>query len=195
MDDIELGASGLVSKLVKRGCEVRHLVLSVSVESLPDGYSSNDLVSESAAASSLLGVDKCVVRDYPTRKFPHLSSAILQEFVDIKRSFLPDLILIPSSFDQHQDHKCVHDQALRAFKDKSIIGYNLPWNNFTESFNLYVPLNDIEIADKYKILKKFRSQSHREYFDEEYFLACHRYYGSKVSSKFAEAYEVIKCII
>ena len=40
----------------------------------------------------------------------------------------------------HQDHETITKEAIRAFKKTSILGYELPWNHFNFSADLYINL-------------------------------------------------------
>src|SRR6266536_2375391 len=42
--------------------------------------------------------------------------------------------------DVHQDHRTVAEEGLRAFKRTTILGYEIPWNNFDFEYQWYVAL-------------------------------------------------------
>jgi hypothetical protein len=55
---------------------------------------------------------------------------------------------MPSLHDIHQDHLCIGVEGVRAFKQISILGYELPWNNLTFNTQLFVFLDEKHIDKK-----------------------------------------------
>ncbi len=53
---------------------------------------------------------------------------------------------MPSLHDIHQDHATIAQEGLRAFKNSTILGYELIWNNLTFNTTSFVKLekNHIE---------------------------------------------------
>ena len=50
--------------------------------------------------------------------------------ITLKRELQPDLVVTPTTDDIHQDHSVVSIESKQAFKATSILGYEVPWNNF-----------------------------------------------------------------
>lgn len=115
----------------------------------------------------------------------------------IRNDFSPDLVLVPSLSDYHQDHQVVANEAVRAFKmSASIIGYELPWNHVTFETNMFIRLSEQHIKKKFGLLSYYKSQFLKEksYFSEEYIFGLARVRGTQCNAKYAEAYEVIRWI-
>jgi len=83
-------------------------------------------------ATSVLGIkpENVILLDYKVRYFGRERQRILEDLVRIGREYSTDLVLTPSMGDVHQDHSTITREAIRAFKTKTILGYELPWNNF-----------------------------------------------------------------
>lgn len=197
-DDIELGAGGLVSKLSSNGCEIHFITLSNALASLPKSHSNDPLIllNEARSASRIFNIrdDNIHFYDFPVRNFHKYRQEILDVFISF-RSKQYDLVIIPSSFDTHQDHSTTSIEALRAFKGSSIIGYELPWNDFNINYNLYVQLSVLDVELKLKALSMYLSQSSRSYFDPEIIKARLQVCGLNINTKFAERFEVIRWLI
>ena len=54
----------------------------------------------------------------------------------------------PSHHDVHQDHQTIAQEGLRAFKRTTILGYEVPWNNFDFSYGAYIALEKRHIEMK-----------------------------------------------
>ncbi len=67
-----------------------------------------------------------MVHDYPVRRLNEHRQAMLEELVRLRQSINPDFVLAPASTDVHQDHQVLHIKAWRAFKEITMLGYELP---------------------------------------------------------------------
>ena len=52
----------------------------------------------------------------------------------LRAEWQPDVVFQPPHHDVHQDHQTIAQEGLRAFKRTTILGYEIPWNNFDFSF-------------------------------------------------------------
>ena len=86
----------------------------------------------------------------------------------LKKEIEPDLVFMPSPNDLHQDHYTVAMEGLRAFKQTSILGYELPWNNITFNTVAFISLNEGHVAKKIEAIKQYESQSHKNYVREDF---------------------------
>ena len=115
----------------------------------------------------------------------------------MKEKLKPDLVIIPSLNDSHQDHKTVAEESLRVFRHNiSIISYEEPWNHIKFEPRFFIKLNKKHLDYKINALKKYKTQKkfRRFYFDYELIESLARVRGSHIASKYAEAFEVIKLI-
>jgi LmbE family N-acetylglucosaminyl deacetylase len=192
-DDGELGAGGLISKLCRAGVEKRYVAFSSCVESVPEGFSSDVLVAEARKATRCLGFleEELTVLDFPVRHFPRYRQEILEWLVKLKREFAPNMVLVPASYDVHQDHNVIYQEAKRAFKEYTILGYELPWNCYEFRADLHVELAAENIADKMQAIGCYESQSFRGYGDGMLLKRLAELRGSQIGATYAEAFQVI----
>lgn len=116
--DDDFGCAGTMLRLTELGIEVRYLALSRCEESVPAGWPADVLEHECRACVQATGVaaDAIEVGDFPVRHFPDIRQAILERFYKLNQQYKPDVVLLPSSFDNHQDHAMVYAEGCRAFK-------------------------------------------------------------------------------
>ena len=132
---------------------------------------------------------------YQVRTFPEHRQEILEDLIHFKQQIKPDLVLVPSSNDIHQDHSVVYWEALRAFKkESSIWGYEHPWNNLTFSTDIFVKLAVEQVEKKISALRQYNSQCDKGYMDETNIraLICTR--GSQLDIANAEAFEIVRLV-
>lgn len=186
-DDGELGAGGTIAKLVETGSQLTYFAFSAPRDVLRE---------ECIIALTVLGVKNYKIFDFQVRYFPTHRQEILELLFDYNEKHKPDLVLTPSPNDLHQDHQTVTNEALRAFKHSTILGYELPWNNIVFRENCFIILEERHIHKKIEALWNYKSQiSRRHYFDKEYLTGLTRSRGAQIMEKYAEAFEAIKIVL
>ena len=118
--------------------------------------------------------------DFEVRDFPRDRQRLLDAMIKIRDEVKPDLVLLPSSHDTHQDHRTVHDEGIRAFKFVSMLGYEVPWNNLSFDTTSFVFLEEEDVAKKVEALRCYRSQSKRPYANEEFIRSLARTRGTQI---------------
>jgi LmbE family N-acetylglucosaminyl deacetylase len=196
-DDGEIGCGGTIAKFIEQGSKVHYAAFSTARTSVLPEYPENILEVEVKKATKILGVPpkNLHIYDFPVRHFPDHRQEILQILVDSGKELRPDLVLLPSPTDIHQDHQVIANEGLRAFKSHTILGYELPWNNIVFSTRCFVPLEERHVKLKIEALNAYQSQKHRSYLDGEFIQSLARTRGTQIEGKFAEAFEVLRWVI
>lgn len=195
-DDGELGAGGFLHKLItSANAKVIYVAFSTAKESLPNGLREDTLIHEVRNATKELGLEDIKILDYPVRNFYDHRQAILDDLIKIRATNSFDLVLLPASSDIHQDHQVIHNEGIRAFKNTTILGYELIWNSFDFKNHLYVKLNEQNINKKVRALSQYKSQSHRAYMSEDFVKSLAYTRGLQVNHKYAECFEVIRWVL
>ena len=186
-DDVELAAGGTVARLVKEGAVVHILALSAAEESNPGC----DLRAEQATAAESLGA-ACAVLGFPVRHFSEHRQAVLDALIGARDDFQPDLVLIPSSTDTHQDHEVVYREALRAFRRCTVLGYHHPTNEDAQTAQGLVELDEDCVDAKCCAICCYVSQANRHYTDHRLPWVRATADGARCGVDYAEAFEVVR---
>ena len=130
-DDCEIGMGATVARLVREGANIQWHVFSNAVESLPEGFGDDTLLNEQRAAADVYGIsqENLFIHDIPVRRFPEFRQTILDALIGVRNEFKPELVFCAACTDRHQDHEALTQEAFRAFKGTSMLGYQLPWNS------------------------------------------------------------------
>jgi LmbE family N-acetylglucosaminyl deacetylase len=196
-DDAEIGAGGTIARFLEEGKDLYFAVFSMCITSIPEELPRDTLKKECLSSLKVLGIspEKIHLMDYMVRTFPEHRQQILDDLIKIKNQVAPELVLVPSSHDMHQDHGVIYWEALRAFKkESSIWGYEHPWNNLTFTTDVFVRLNARHLKKKLKALFEYKSQSNRGYMKEKNLRALITTHGAQIDLPFAEAFELIRLI-
>jgi LmbE family N-acetylglucosaminyl deacetylase len=196
-DDGEFGCGGTMARLVEGGAQVRYVAFSIATKSLPEGYPADTLAQEVRAATAEIAIppENLTVHDFDVRTFPAHRQEILELLIRIWEDWEPNVVLQPSLNDVHQDHQVIAAEGLRAFKRTTILGYEIPWNNFNFDYQAYVALEQRHLERKTAALAKYASQQHRRYSDPEYIWNVARTHGINVNRPYAEVFQVYRAVL
>jgi len=184
-DDAELGCGGTISKMVEDGWNVHVIYFSAVGDRYPN------LAEEAANSGKILGVSHEIL-DFETRFFPRDRQAILQALYDHSREKNYDIVFTPTTTDIHQDHGVVTSEAKRAFRNCTLLGYELPWNNLEVTLNCFITLEERHVKKKILALECYDSQKHNPYFNEKFFRSVVKMRGIQLAKDYAEGFETIK---
>lgn len=194
-DDAELGCGATINRLLNENNNVWVAVFSICDDSLPSGFPKGTLKNECMNSLTSLGIKKenIIFYDYQVRYFNYKRQDILENLVSLKKSINPDLVFLPSVDDYHQDHKTISDEGIRCFKNNcSVLSYELIWNNTGFKNQIYFVINEDNLKEKIKCLTHYKTQSHRNYFSENFIRSLSIVRGIQNGVEYAEAFEVIR---
>jgi LmbE family N-acetylglucosaminyl deacetylase len=196
-DDGELGCGASIAKFCEEGDDVYYVAFSICSRSLPAGMNPQTLAIEVSNATKVLGVKKenLILFDFDVRRFKEFRQDILEELIKLKAKLNPDIVFVPSPTDIHQDHQVISEEGLRSFKNCSILGYEMPWNNVSFNTRSFIKLEEKYIQKKVASLLEYKSQEHRTYLNDEFIRSLATIRGVQIGCKYAEAFEVIRWII
>ena len=195
--DDEFGCSGLIARLLESGTTVDVVCFSACEESVPEGFDRDVLRREFRDAMQILGIatDRFQMRDFRVRHFPEHRQAILEELVAIRQQLAPDLVLLPSSSDVHQDHGTIAAEGVRAFKHSTILGYELPMNTISFRHACFVRLEARHLEIKARHAAAYVSQRHRPYMSHDFLRSLAVVRGLQMNTDAAEAFEVVRLVV
>jgi N-acetylglucosamine malate deacetylase 1 len=193
-DDGELGCGGSIAKLIDDGHEVYYAAFSTCVASLPQGYPPDTLRIELLKATGILGIPKqnVMIFDFAVRRMQEHRQDILEILVKIKSELNPDVIFCPALSDLHQDHAVVAHEAVRAFKERTVLLYEMPWNNIIFETRCFIILQEAHLERKLVALRAYKSQQQRTYLTDEMVRALAVVRGTSIKTKYAEAFDVAR---
>lgn len=196
-DDGEFGCGGSIAHFVKTGYRVVYVAFSAAEQSVITELPRDILRTEVLLATDVLGILKedCIVLDFEVRRFPEFRQKILDKMLDLGKSYNPDIVLLPSINDTHQDHRTIATEGFRAFKRTTMLGYEVPWNNLEFRTNCFVGLTERELELKIEALDKYESQKHRNYASADFVRSLAITRGVQIGKKYAESFEVIRWVL
>jgi len=106
-DDGEFGCGASITKWTEEGKTVYYATFSACKQSVLPEFPEDVLITEVKAATALLGIppENLILYDYEVRTFNYHRQEILDDLIKLREKLQPDLVIMPSLNDIHQDHK------------------------------------------------------------------------------------------
>ena len=190
-DDIELGCGALLNHIVKQ-TEVLCVTLSDN-QSNPDLRKVKD---EHYQSMWVLGVpkEKIILGPFTTRVFPNSRQDILEYFLKLRKDFDPDLIFVHSKQDVHQDHNTMTDEALRAFRGITVLGFDVVRSSYGFFPHFLVEVTEGDVNKKIEALSQYETYRDRYYFNSELTRSIMVRHGALAERPFAEGFDILRIV-
>jgi LmbE family N-acetylglucosaminyl deacetylase len=186
-DDIEIGCGGTLLALQESG-DFR----------IDWAVFSGTQTRRAEARAAMLGLVKRRARGalsfgaFPDGRFPACYVELKAFAEELKKTHAPDIVLCHEREDRHQDHRMVNELAWSTFRDQLILEYEIPkWDGGLGQPNIYVPVSAAQARRKVAVLlRAYRTQTSRDWFTAETFMALLRLRGveCRAPSGYAEAF-------
>ena len=190
-DDIEIGCGALIHHIVRQ-TEILCVTLSDNQKN-PDLKNVKD---EHLRSMKVLGVpdEKVIFGPFTTRVFPDARQEILEYFLKLRREFQPDLIFVHSKQDVHQDHLTMTDEALRAFRGITVLGFDVVRSSYGFFPHFLVEVNEEDVQKKIEALSQYETYRDRYYFNSELTRSIMVRHGALAEIPFAEGFDILRIV-
>lgn len=193
-DDIEIGCGGTLIELARRHPGLRFHWVVFSADGVRE--------RETRAAAAELLPDAQIslsIHRFRMSYFPHVGAELKDAFETLRSQVEPDLILTHYLADRHQDHRTVAELSWNTFRHHTILEYEIPkYEGDLAQPQVYCPLSPAAVDAKIDtLLRCFRSQAGRQWFDADLFRGHLRLRGVECNSasRYAEAFHGRKLLI
>lgn len=190
-DDIELGAGALLHRIASRSD-----VLCVTLSDNQKNPLLKSVVEEHYASMNILGVpkEKVVVGTFTTRNFPEARQDILEYMLKLRRDFQPEIIFVHSKQDVHQDHNVITDEALRAYRGITVLGYDVIRSSYGFFPHFLAEISEEDVKKKIEALSQYKTYADKYYFSAELLRAIMVRHGSLAECPFAEGFDILRIV-
>lgn len=190
-DDIEIGCGALIHHIVKQ-TEILCVTLSDNQKN-PD---LKNIKNEHLESMKVLGVpgEKIVFGPFVTRVFPDARQEILEYFLQLRRDFKPDLIFTHSKQDMHQDHNTMTEEALRAFRGITVLGFDVVRSSYGFFPHFLVEVAEEDVNKKIEALGEYETYRDRYYFNSELTRSIMVRHGALAECPFAEGFDILRIV-
>ena len=190
-DDIELGCGALIANIVN--CTE---VLCVTLSDNQKNPALKNVVEEHNRSMAVLGVppDHDRVETFETRRFPHARQEILEYLFQLNRQFSPDIVFVHTKADIHQDHNVATEEALRAFRGTTVLGFDALRSSYGFFPHFLVEVTEQDVDRKVQALMEYRTYGDKYYFDASVLRATLIRHGALAERPFAEGFDILRIV-
>lgn len=190
-DDIELGCGALIHHISSTSD-----VLCVTLSDNQKNPLLKNVVEEHYRSMEILGVpkDKVILGDFTTRIFHDSRQEILEYFLKLRNDFKPDIIFVHSKQDIHQDHNAMTDEALRAYRGITVLGFDVVRSSYGFFPHFLVEVNEADVNAKLDALAQYQTYQDKYYFDREVLRATMIRHGTLAECSFAEGFDILRIV-
>lgn len=200
LDDIEIACGGTLAKAIKRGHDVKAIVLSKSEYKHlngEQGRTADVAVREGTRALQSLGISSIKIFDFPSNGVRFEESTVITIEKEIEE-YKPDMILTHHPFDTHQSHEGTSKSTIAAArKYNTILFYDPLWPSGRSYVafkpQIYVDITDT-IEDKLNAIRLHETE-YNKFGGEEYIDGVRsraRLRGLDIMKPYAESFEVLR---
>jgi LmbE family N-acetylglucosaminyl deacetylase len=190
-DDIELGCGALIHHIAPI-CDV----LCVTLSDNQKNPLLKNVVDEHTKSMAILGIskEKALFGQFTTRIFPDARQEILEYFLQLRRDFRPDIIFVHSQHDIHQDHNTMTDEALRAYRGITVLGFDVVRSSHGFFPDFLVEVGEEDVIAKIKALSQYETYSDKYYFDSELTRSIMVRHGALAEIPYAEGFDILRIV-
>jgi N-acetylglucosamine malate deacetylase 1 len=190
-DDIELGCGALLHHMAKEAD-----VLCVTLSDNQKNPDLRNVKEEHYVSMAILGVpkEKIIFGPFTTRVFPAARQEILEYFLKLRRDFQPNLIFVHSRQDIHQDHTTMTEEALRAFRGITLLGFDVVRSSYGFFPHFLVEVTEEDVNKKIEALSQYETYRDRYYFNKELTRSIMVRHGALAECPFAEGFDILRIV-
>jgi LmbE family N-acetylglucosaminyl deacetylase len=190
-DDLELGCGALIHHVVQLA-EVSCVTLSDNQEN-PE---LRNLVEEQKRSMAILGVpaDRLRYGPFTTRVFPEARQEVLQFLLQLRADVRPDIVFVHSSHDVHQDHLTMTEEALRAFRGITLLGFDVVRSSYGFFPHFLIEVGEEDVKAKIAALSEYKTYRDKYYFNSELTRSIMVRNGALAEATFAEGFDILRVV-
>ncbi len=190
-DDIELGCGAFIANLSGKA-----EILCVTLSDNQKNPQLSHVVEEHYRSMSILGVSREMIRlgSFVTRRFPELRQEILEYLYQLNHEYQPDLVITHTRSDIHQDHQQTTEEALRAFRGTTVLGFDALRSSYGFFPHFLVEVNEQDVQRMIKALAEYSTYKDKYYFDESVLRSTLVRHGALAERPFAEGFDILRIV-
>ncbi len=190
-DDIELGCGAFLHHVSPHS-----QVLCLTLSDNQKNPNLKNVIEEHMASFEKLGVseDQIIIEQFETRKFPDKRQEVLEYLLKIRKDFKPDMVFVHTKSDIHQDHNVVTEEALRAYRGTTVLGFDVVRSSYGFFPHFLVEVNQDDVDAKLAALAEYKTYLDKYYFDPALLRATMVRHGALAELPYAEGFDILRIV-
>ena len=131
---------------------------------------------------------------FETRRFPDFRQELLQEMLELRRIHQPEIVFTNTPKDIHQDHLTLTEEATRAFRGTTVLGYDVLRSSYGFFPHFLAEVSEQAVETKIAALAEYKTYANRYYFEPNIMRATAIRHGALAERPFAEGFDIIRIV-
>ena len=136
--------------------------------------------------------EQIIVEEFETRKFPQQRQEVLEYLFQQRLDFKPDMVFVHTRSDIHQDHNVVTEEALRAFRGTTLLGFDVVRSSYGFFPHFLVEVSAEDVQAKLDALARYKTYSDKYYFDPSLLRSTMVRHGALAEKPYAEGFDILR---
>lgn len=190
-DDIELGCGALIANVAEKA-----EVVAITLSDNQRNPKLKNVVDELHRSMQVLGVSSrnVFVEAFETRNFPRDRQQILEYLYEVNRDHQPDIVFVHTRADIHQDHAVVTKEALRAFRGRTVLGFDVLRSSYGFFPHFLARVDATDVERKIRALAEYKTYADRYYFRPEVVRSTLVRHGALAEVDYAEGLDILRIV-
>ena len=190
-DDIELGCGALIARIAGK-TDIRCVTFSDNRKN----PALTHLIPEHYESMRILGVpeERVTLLDFETRRFQEHRQDILEAMIGILKQDDPDIVFVHSKSDVHQDHQVLTQEALRAFRGRTVLGFDVIRSSYGFFPEFLVGVDEADVEKKLAALAAYKTYEGKYYFSPDVTRATLIRNGAICEKPYAEGFDILRIV-
>ena len=153
-------------------------------------------MEEHYASMQTLGVprERVELLDFETRRFQEHRQEILEAMIGIMRQDDPDIVFVHTKSDVHQDHGVLTQEALRAFRGRTVLGFDVIRSSYGFFPDFLVGVDETDVQKKLDALACYKTYEGKYYFSPDVTRATLIRNGAICERPYAEGFDILRIV-
>lgn len=190
-DDIELGCGAFIADMVGQA-----KIYCMTFSDNKKNPELQNLVVEHYNSMHKLGLKDSEIGlgSFETRRFPDFRQELLQEMLELRRIHQPEIVFTNTPKDIHQDHLTLTEEATRAFRGTTVLGYDVLRSSYGFFPHFLAEVSEQAVETKIAALAEYKTYANRYYFEPNIMRATAIRHGALAERPFAEGFDIIRIV-
>ncbi len=114
--------------------------------------------------------------------------------IQLNRTFQPEIVFVHTKADIHQDHGTITEEALRAFRGTTVLGFDVLRSSYGFFPNFLVEVTEQDAECKIAALRQYKTYENKYYFDPTITRATMIRHGALAERPFAEGFDILRIV-
>ncbi|NLA80399.1 MAG: hypothetical protein GX853_06600 [Chloroflexi bacterium] len=190
-DDIELGCGAFLA-----GMNGKAEIFCYTFSDNQKNPDLPNLVQEHANSMHVLGLrdDQFELGTFETRRVPDARQEILEKRIALRKKHRPEIVLVHTAQDLHQDHQIITQEAMRAFRGTTVLGFDVLRSSYGFFPHFLAEVSEADVNKKIAALAEYKTYKDRYYFSPDIMRATAIRHGALAERPYAEGFDIIRVV-